>query len=614
LPDFMRGRPDPSMDKYVTYPMPLLSDIEMDVDGSMILAFTDRFSHQVRFSGVDAHGDHHSTAGFDPRLGGDILRLNKCDGINWTVENNATLCGNESGGKNNNQGIGGGEFYYGDSNDPLGHYELSVGSLAFKPGSREILLASTDPIRSYSAGVTWLSNEKGEKKRALEVIYELDAIINNAPVQYGKASSLGDMNMVCDISPLEIGNRLWRDDNGNGIQDAGEPGIAGVVLHLVNAENQIIGRDTTDINGIYAFNHFNVVDTIGVSKPNRLGPQPKTKYSVKVKGKVGTIASPAAIAKSKTIIGNPTDLHTGIIVPTNNKTAAANENNGGLKVDDSILGNANAGSGPDQDLLDSDGVIAGSDGVIEITTGEIGQSDHSYDFAYCPLPKLDLVAQKATCDPATDKVQNNASITLSNLQFAHKVGYSLGTTYTGPLFINAEEIGTKTIFTIDSISGSPTDRIYTVRVFNASDDCSRDIQVTIQGTVCTPCKITATAEASSIAVNNNGTPSDTSDDYFTVSVQANSVSSTGAAGLFEVVLGANPDGSGGTVLNTGGTAYGNSIKIGQNKSLKANSQPIKLTLRDSNKPTCIENVTVQADPYRQECKPTVCIPLFVGKN
>jgi hypothetical protein len=612
-PDFMRGLPDPSIAKYVSYPMPLLSDIEFDSDGSMIMAFTDRFSHQVRFAGVDAHGKHHNTSGFDPRLGGDILRANRCDGVNWTLESNATLCGVSSGGKDNNQGINGGEFYYGDANPPLGHYEVGVGSLAFRPGSREIVLASTDPINTYSAGVTWLDNGNGSKKRALEIISELNAIITQAPVNYGKASSLGDINMVCDISPLEIGNRLWRDDNGNGIQEAGEPGIANVILFLVNNSNQVVGKDTTDINGVYSFNHFNVVDTSGVLKPNRLGPQPKTTYFVKVKGKVDTAAPLLPSAKKSIPIATANDLHTGTsIIPLNKTTDAPIINNGGTLIDDAILGNPNAGSGPDQDLIDSDGTISGTDGSITVVTGEIGQSNHSYDFAYCPLPKVDLVAQKATCDPITDKPLDNASITLSNLQFAHKVGYSAGITYSGPLFSGATDLTNQATFTIGGLPGSATSQVYTVRLFNATDACSRDIQITIDSTVCTPCKITATGIASSIIVYHNGTLSDSSDDYFTVSVQAG-VISPGAAALYEVVINANVDGSGGTVLNVGGTSYGSSVRVGAGKELKANSQAIKLTLRDKNKPACIETIIVQADPFRLECKPEICVPLTTKK-
>jgi hypothetical protein len=257
--------------------------------------------------------------------------------------------------------------------------------------------------------------------------------------------------------------------------------------------------------------------------------------------------------------------------------------------------------------------LTGSDGVIEVITDATGQSNHSYDFAYCPLPKVDLVVQKATCDPIKDTPQNNASITFSNLQFAHKVGYSTGTAYTGPFFTNAKDINSTTTFTIDSLPGSATDQIYTVRVFNASDDCARDIQVTVAGTVCVPCKITGTANANSITVYNNGTPSDPTDDYFTVSVQANATNA-GAADLYEVVINANTDGTGGTVLNTGGTYYNQPVKVGLGKELKANSQAIKLTVRDAIKPACVNSVSVQADPYRVDCKPDICLPLKVVRT
>jgi hypothetical protein len=580
LPDFLKS-------KYVSYPMPMLSDIEIDADGSMVVAFMDRFAHQTRLAGTDAYGNHHGTGGFDPRVGGDVLRIGNCDGV-WTLENNGSICGGTpSAGKDNNQGIGGGEFYGGDGNEPLGHNELSVGSLAFLPGSREMVLASTDPIGPYSAGMTWLSNVDGKKNRAYELLEGLSALIADAPVGYGKAASIGDVNMVCQLSPLEIGNRLWRDDNGNGIQDAGEPGIENVRMELFNESNQLVGRDTTDMNGVYSFNHFNVVDTLGV-KPDRLGPQPNTKYAIRVKGKV---------VNSTARRGARTAAYSG-----------TETNDGGKLIDESILGNANAGSGPLQDLLDSDGILDGNDGVINITTDAIGQSNHTYDFAYCPLPRLNLVAEKATCDPITDKVRNNASITLSNLQFSQKVGYSLGTVYTGPLFVDAKDLNFNTVFKIDSLPGSSTDQIYTVRVFNASDDCARDVQVTVAGTVCEPCQITGTANASSILVNNNGTPSNITDDYFTVSVQANATNA-GAADLYEVAINANIDGTGGTVLNTGGTYYNQPVKVGLGKELKANSTAIKLTVRDTTKPACVSSVNVQADAFTLDCKPGICLPL-----
>jgi SdrD B-like domain len=588
--------------KYVSYPMPMLSDIEIDADGSMVVAFMDRFAHQTRLGGTDAFGNHHGTYGFDPRIGGDILRIGKCNGV-WTLENNGSVCGGTpSIGQNNNEGPGGGEFYQGDGNYNLGHQELSVGSLAFLPGSREMIVASTDPIGPYSAGMTWLNNETGAKNRAYEVLEGLSALIANAPVAYGKAASIGDVNMVCKVSPLEIGNRLWRDDDGDGIQDAGESGITDVVLHLVNADNQIVGRDTTDINGVYSFNHFNVVDTLG-ARPNRLGVQPKTKYTIRVKGKAGAAATTSSIAQP---------IKGGRVAAAARVAVVDSLNNGGKLIDDAILGNSNAGTGPFQDLVDSDGIISGLDGIITMTTEAVGESNHSYDFAYCPLPKLNLVAQKATCDPVTDKVMNNGSITLSDIQFAKKVAYSLGTVYTGPLFTNATDLNFQTSYTISGLAGSATAQIYTVRVFNASDSCSRDVLVTIDGTICTPCKLTTTAKATSIVVNNNATLTDITDDYFTVLVKADAVN-PGAADLYEVVINANADGTGGTVLNVGGTSYGSDVRVGLLKQLKANGQPIKLTFRDKNKPACVETLNVQADPFTLGCKPNICTPLTAKK-
>jgi SdrD B-like domain len=595
LPAFMK-------EKYISYPMPMLSDIEIDADGSMVVAFMDRFSHQTRLGGPDAYGNTHGIGGFDPRIGGDVLRIGKCNGV-WTLESNGSVCGGTpTPGKDNAQGPGGGEFYYGDGNAPLGHNELSVGSLAFRPGSREMILAATDPIGPYSAGLTWLDNETGTKKRSYEILEGLSAILANAPYQFGKAASLGDVNMMCKSSPLEIGNRVWRDDNGNGVQDAGEPGIAGVAMEVVNPNGIVVGRDTTDANGVYAFNHYNVVEPN--PKYRVLGLQPFTKYIVKLKGKV---VSPAARISKKAKAISGTDYF------IMNKTTADSLNNKGALIDGAVLGGTNAGTGPNQDLLDSDGVLdlAAGDAIIPFTTDGIGVSNHTYDFAYCPLPIFNVIATKSTCDPITDKPSANASIMLTDMEFSNRVGYSLGSTYTGPDFTSATLLNGATFYLISDLPNPSVAQIYTIRVYNGDNNCYREVKVTIEPTVCTPCKHTIVA--SSIVVNNNGTTTNAADDTFTAQIKATAIS-PGAAGIYEVVLNANPDGTGGTVLNAGGTAYGQTIKVGGGL-LSANGQPIKLTIRDKNKPACFETITVQADPFRLNCPTSpVCLPLTTAKK
>ncbi len=60
---------------------------------------------------------------------------------------------------------------------------------------------------------------------------------------------------------LSLGNLVWDDANANGIQDAGEPGVQGVVATLYPTADcsggELVAIDTTDANGIYGFTGLN---------------------------------------------------------------------------------------------------------------------------------------------------------------------------------------------------------------------------------------------------------------------------------------------------------------------------------------------------------------------
>lgn len=51
-----------------------------------------------------------------------------------------------------------------------------------------------------------------------------------------------------------LGNRVWLDTNGNGLQDQGEPGIPGICVNLYDAAGNLLQKTTTDSNGYYGFN------------------------------------------------------------------------------------------------------------------------------------------------------------------------------------------------------------------------------------------------------------------------------------------------------------------------------------------------------------------------
>lgn len=55
--------------------------------------------------------------------------------------------------------------------------------------------------------------------------------------------------------PSTISGFVYHDLNGNGIQDAGENGLANVEVTLHNAQGQFIVATTTNSNGYYEFNH-----------------------------------------------------------------------------------------------------------------------------------------------------------------------------------------------------------------------------------------------------------------------------------------------------------------------------------------------------------------------
>ena len=55
--------------------------------------------------------------------------------------------------------------------------------------------------------------------------------------------------------PIQVGDRVWDDLNQNGVQDAGEPGMPGIVAELFyNSTDLSTGlTTTTDISGTYLF-------------------------------------------------------------------------------------------------------------------------------------------------------------------------------------------------------------------------------------------------------------------------------------------------------------------------------------------------------------------------
>src|SRR5262245_17855487 len=79
----------------------------------------------------------------------------------------------------------------------------------------------------------------------------------------------------------QIGDKVWKDTNGNGLQDPGEPGVPFVTLQLYKAST-LVGTTTTNGAGEFAFNRWIV--TNGTADPADDGLQANTAYQVRVAG------------------------------------------------------------------------------------------------------------------------------------------------------------------------------------------------------------------------------------------------------------------------------------------------------------------------------------------
>ncbi len=107
---------------------------------------------------------------------------------------------------------------------------------------------------------------------------------------------------------------------------------------------------------------------------------------------------------------------------------------------------------------------------------------------------------------------------------------------------------------------------------------------------CGGCEVTITQSDESSCLNNN-TKTDPSDDFIQITFNA---TTTGSSSQYEVALNANADGTGGTLLNTGGTNFSTAVTLGSNSSppfVADGSSTYSITVREEGNPTCHADYT-----------------------
>jgi hypothetical protein len=145
---------------------------------------------------------------------------------------------------------------------------MTIGGLAYNRTSNELAISMMDPTNiSYTNGIRYLNSDTSS---ATFGQYLTGAVLTGndvsgvaaANTSFMKSTSMGDVELMCDSAPVQIGNRVWIDTNENGIQDPGEPPVAGVYVLLYAATgatgfgNQV-GTAITNANGEYYFSSNN---------------------------------------------------------------------------------------------------------------------------------------------------------------------------------------------------------------------------------------------------------------------------------------------------------------------------------------------------------------------
>jgi len=326
--------------KNVVWPQPMLSDIEF-YHGDMIIGLRDRLGDQT---GYKQYLPNSSTQ-VSGVTAGDILRASPDGTGGWVIENNAQgSTFGPSSGANTGQGPGGGEFYYRERfhDAYVDHDETSMGALVQVDSLDEIVVTSMDPVDGsaysyYSGGIKWMSHATGNVTQVSGNAHQYQLT-----GEFGKSHGLGDLEALCDPPPIEIGNRVWFDKDGDGIQDPDEAPLEGVTVVLKDPDGNVIGTAVTDANGEYFFS----------SDPNRT-------------------STDNAIYGIDELVPNTTGYTIEIDL---DQTPLQ-----GLGVTDNDTDTSTNG-----DARDSDGKEEDNKSVVTFDTGPVGENNHTYDFGFEP--------------------------------------------------------------------------------------------------------------------------------------------------------------------------------------------------------------------------------------
>ncbi|MFJ5925418.1 SdrD B-like domain-containing protein [Kitasatospora sp. NPDC092948] len=279
-------------------PEPVLGEIGFETDGSMLLAFRDRAADRVSGANLSA----------PVWANGDLDKACK-SGDTYVMD------------VNNGCGLGprGTKFF--DShrvtiNGTTFHPNAAYAGLALSKVETSIATAGVDPDDSLYAYGPLFTLRDGTVDPGQGV-----RLNSGDRAAFGKGASMGDLEVLCDKAPLQIGNRVWYDPERSGRQLPQQKAAAGVTVDLYDADGRKVGTAKTTDRGEYYFDNTNVTG----------GLKPNTAYTVR--------------------LDNPADYAKG---------------------------------GPLYHWQPAEADAHGQFAERALTTGGAGQNDHGFDFGFTP--------------------------------------------------------------------------------------------------------------------------------------------------------------------------------------------------------------------------------------
>jgi len=235
-------------DDYPSYAQLILTDIMFDKDNSLILGFADRSGLQAGYGNYSP--DSSDDTLYNVMAAGDVQRMCLSGETYYTEGTTQCPFNNEPVDSTKNEYYVGDAYY--DNDDGKGHREVSLGGLAYDSTTDVVAVTTYDPVDdepTYTAGAIFLKNSDGTKQASQ--LFAVGSGGVDRKISMGKAGGVGDIEALETVPTYTLGDKVWLDDNENGIQDDGENGVNDITVNLYSTTDCTgsITETITTVNG-----------------------------------------------------------------------------------------------------------------------------------------------------------------------------------------------------------------------------------------------------------------------------------------------------------------------------------------------------------------------------